>query len=85
MNCFNCKKEVSQIRRTKKYCSPKCRVYFARNKDVILVNGVDNIVRVDLSTGEPQKAPVMITEYKEKVFDFCKHNAVKGLCKKGCK
>lgn len=92
IKCLNCQGTIQQKRRTKKFCSPKCRVYWNRMNSstgtIYLHNGVDNITRIDLTTKSdiaPQPKVTMGSEYKEKVFSFCKHDAVRGMCKKGCK
>jgi hypothetical protein len=85
--CLYCEKEVSGIRKTKKFCSPKCRVYYHRLRPGVLsLNGVDEATTIDLTSGaRPGPKVKFITEVTGKTYQFCKHDAVKGFCKKGCK
>ena len=80
MICKNCLNEFNAQRSTALFCSVKCRVYYNRQKAPGLVSARDAAKLVDSSPGEIARLVDPV-----KSFDFCKHNQVKGFCKKGCR
>ena len=82
-NCLHCNNEYISIRATSKYCSPKCRVYANRGKDVTISpkavtlrdnKGVTLNRTVTLKSKPLQARP----------FDICpKHRVYKLSC--GCR
>lgn len=84
MKCNKCGKPFTPKRRTARFCSDKCRVYSNRaySLNEVLENSPKPIKRELVSVNDDSVETVEVI-YKK--YDFCKHDSVKGLCKKGCK
>jgi len=88
MKCFNCNKAFEAKRKTARFCSPKCRVYFSRSGGITAPT-----ITVALPKDKRPDTPVPIPEVlggppdpNVRWENLCEHFAAKGMCKKSkCK
>lgn len=92
MNCLYCGKVFNPVRKTAKFCTNKCRVYYCRKikvnkKDLDNIDRATEIIEKKYRATVPQ--PILKTPEKNKVkkmkskFDICpKHNSMYFTC--GC-
>lgn len=80
MKCVNCDKEFENKRKSARFCSNKCRVYFNRGKDSVTDSVTDSLVSVtDIIT---TKEDVYTKVGKHKDFDICKvHKGFYKTCR----
>lgn len=76
------------MRRTARFCSDKCRVYF--NRGYSLNEVLEDTPVIKRQIVEQKEDSITIAEQtkgkiEEKTYEYCKHDMVKGFCKKGCR
>lgn len=76
MKCVNCNKDFEPKRKTAKFCSSKCRVYFSRVKEV------SEVLR---KAPVPTEDRVVVPEDDPRVFNplvkLCAHGFPTTFCK----
>lgn len=66
MKCLNCQKEFENKRKSAKFCSPRCRVYFNR-KDSVTVS----VAKEEVSVTKEEE-PVTLKKQRQPLWTICK-------------
>lgn len=72
IKCAYCGDSFVRQRKTARFCTDKCRVYFNRNKG-------------QKKEESHPKSESIVNKIKKVYSAICEHGALKGYCEKGCK